>query len=102
MDVERHVLRRRVDATECRVVVEVAVVERIEHSAQFDLRHADIDQNLQVAEFLRAELRFHREGGAVQLLRGAELLPAKTVSDHDVVADGETEHSLGPIGDNVA
>ena len=83
------------------IVVEVAVVERVEHAAQFGLRQADIDQQLQMVELRRAEFRLHREGGAVQLLRRTEFLAVEAVGDHDVVADGEAEHSLGPIGDDV-
>ena len=86
---------------EHRVLVQVAVVERIEHAAQLGLRQADIDQQLMMVELRRAELRLHREGGTVQLLRRAEFLAVEAVGDHDVVADGEAEHSLGPIGDDM-
>jgi len=92
VDVERDVLGRRVDTAKGGIVVEVAVVERIEHAAQFGLRQTDIDQQLEVVEFRRAELRLHCEGGAVQPLRGPEFLAVEAVGDHDVVADGEAEH----------
>ena len=81
------------------LVVQVAVVERVEHPAQLGLRQADIDQQLQMVELGRAELRLHREGGAVQPLRRAEFLAAEAVGDHDVVADGEAEHGWpNPLG----
>ena len=92
---KRHVFGRGVDARERRIVVEVAVVERVEHAAQLGLRQADIDQQLQMVELRRAELRLHREGGAVQSLRRAEFRAVEAVGDHDVVADGQAEHSLG-------
>ena len=99
VDVERDVFGRRVDAAEGGIVVQVAVVERIEHAAQFGLRQADIDQELQMVEFRRTELRLHREGRAVQSLRRPEFLAVEAVGDHDVVADGQAEHGWpNPLG----
>src|SRR5262249_55420957 len=101
MDMERHVFSRRIDPLEVRIVVQIAVVERVEHAPQLYFGKTDIDQELQMIELLRAEFRFHSEGRAVQLLRGAKLLAAKAVGNHDVIADGQAEHSLCPIRDDM-
>jgi hypothetical protein len=37
----------------------------------------------------------------MQLLRRAEFFAMEAVRDHDVVANGKAEHSLGPIADDV-
>jgi hypothetical protein len=96
VDVIGHVFGRGVDALEGRVVVEVAVVDRRQHPAQLDLGQADVHQQLVCIELWRAEFGLHREGGAVQALGRSELLALEAVGDHDVVADGQTEHKPAP------
>ncbi len=89
---EAEVLRRRVLAGEHRLLVEVAVVHRREALPQLVLRQPDVHEQVEVVEPLGAELRLDDKGRAVQALRGAELLAAEGVGDHDVVHNGEAEH----------
>ena len=102
MHVKGHVFRRGVDTFQHRIVIQIAVIQAVQQLAQHRLRQTDIDQQLMMIQFRGAEFRLDRIGRAVQPLRRPELLALERVGDHDVVADGQTEHLLGPMGDDMA
>ncbi len=90
---------RGVVALELRHVVEVAVVQRLQHRLQHLMRAADVDHDAVLVERLGDERRIDHEGRAVQRLRRAEHRAAKRMGDHDVVADFDGEQGM-PLKDS--
>ena len=56
----------------------------------------DVDHDEVLVERLAFERGIDDVGRAVQLLRWSEHLAAKTVGDHDVIADRHAEHVVIP------
>ena len=81
-----------------RHVVEILVVERLEHRLQHLVGAADVDHDAVVVERFGDKGRVDHEGRAVQRLRRAEHRAAKRMGDHDVVADFDSEHGRPLIG----
>jgi len=54
---------------------------------------ADVDDDIIGGERLAEKRHVDHEGRAVQTLRGSEQLPAKTMRDHDVVANLDGVHA---------
>ena len=90
---------RGVDALELRHLVEILVVQRLEHFLQRIERAADVDHDAVAVERVGDERRVDHEGRAVQRLRRAEHRAAKRVGDHDVVADFDDEQGV-PLRDS--
>jgi hypothetical protein len=85
-------LGRAVLAGQGRLVVEVAVVERAEHTMQLLGGPADVDEDPVCVELRAGERRVHDVRRTVQALRRAEHLAAQAVRDHDVVPHGHPVH----------
>ena len=83
---------RGVGALELRHVVEIAVVQRLEHGLERLVRAADVDHDAVAVELIGDERGIDHEGRAVQRLRRAEHRAAERMGDHDVVADFDGEH----------
>ena len=57
------------------------------------MRAANVDDDIIGGERLAEKRDIDHEGRAVQTLRGSEQLPAKTMRDHDVVANLDGVHA---------
>ena len=94
---------RGVLAFELRHVIEVLVVQRLEHFFQRFKCAADVDHDAVAVERIGDERGIDHEGRAVQRLRRAEHRAAKRVGDHDVIADFDDEQGcLSRIADELA
>lgn len=101
----REYFGRRVRGDETRIVIKITAVQRVQHSPKFGSGTADIYDNAVFGELFAEKRNVNDIGGAMQPLRRAKNLAAKTVRDHDVVLDGDGVNSgslsLG-IADGVA
>ena len=87
---------------ERRHVIEVFVVQRLQHLFQRIKCAADIDHDAVAIERIGDERGIDHKGRAVQRLRRAKDRTAKRMSDHDVVADFDDEQgNLSRIADGL-
>ena len=99
-DVARKKLRRRLLAREGLDLVEIAVVQRRQNALQRRVGAADVDDDGVLCQAFSKEGHVDDEGRAVQPLRRPEEFSAKTMGDHDVVANFDGVHgaSSKPFG----
>ena len=90
-DVFRQKFCGGVFAFELRHLVEVFIVQRLEHLFKRIQRAADIDHDTIRIERVGDERGIDHEGRAVHRLRRAEDRAAKRMGNHDVVADFDGE-----------
>ena len=80
------------------MLVQVAVVEIREHRPQGPARQTDVHHQVVGVQVGAAKFQIHDVGGTVQPLGRPKDLAAKTMGDHEVVADAEAKHEWRSSG----